>query len=293
MFRKVFLNTFFLMIIFLVACGTSQTNGTKDQNSNNQDEQNDQTDENNTDENNNSNEKPEVNLEDIKVNADSYISGDHAVFTIKLVNDSDQEIEVTFSSGQKYEIVVTDKEGEEVYRYSANKRFTQALETLTIPAKNQLSWKDQWGLQVDGSRVPAGEYDVKIAVKVNEVNGQSVTEDQFVTEDDLVVTKANSAFRNINVEKQDTGKYKVTGEARVFEGSFSYTVEDGHSYLIEETPVKVDEGAPSWSSFTIEVDIPKDQLPVNGALNLMLFERSAKDNSQVNVMPVQLDHIKQ
>lgn len=105
---------------------------------------------------------------------------------------------------------------------------------------------------------------------------------------DTEVDNENTAFQNIEVSGEN-GEYVVKGEARVFEGVFYYSVEDGDDYLVEETNVTVNDGAPAWSPFEIKISIPEDQLPSNGTLTLELFEKSAKDNSIVNQSYVKLD----
>ncbi|MCR2806385.1 Gmad2 immunoglobulin-like domain-containing protein [Paenibacillus soyae] len=97
----------------------------------------------------------------------------------------------------------------------------------------------------------------------------------------------NDAFCNVKVSGSG-GQYTVTGEARVFEAVMNYAVEDGHDYVLEDFHM-LDEGAPAWSPFTLELDIPPDKLPDNGTLMLELFEYSAKDGSKINVISVPLE----
>lgn len=97
----------------------------------------------------------------------------------------------------------------------------------------------------------------------------------------------NSAFCNVQVSGSG-GHYIVTGEGRVFEAVMAYAVEDGHNYLLEENYM-LDEGAPSWSPFQLEIDIPEDQLPHNGTLILELFEYSANDGSRINTLIIPLE----
>ncbi len=107
------------------------------------------------------------------------------------------------------------------------------------------------------------------------------------TDSTFVEPKENAAFRNVQATGSD-GQYTVTGEARVFEAVMHYAVSDGHNYLLEESYM-LDEGAPEWSAFTLEIAVPPDQRPVNGTLVLELFEYSAKDGSQVNTLNVALE----
>jgi hypothetical protein len=97
----------------------------------------------------------------------------------------------------------------------------------------------------------------------------------------------NNAFRNIRVSGTD-GQYTVTGEARVFEATMNYAVEDGHDYLLEKV-YTLDEGAPAWAAFKLNIVIPQKQLPKNGTLTLELFEYSAKDGARINSLSVHLE----
>lgn len=97
----------------------------------------------------------------------------------------------------------------------------------------------------------------------------------------------NSAFRNIEVSGSK-GQYTVTGEARVFEAVMNYAVSDGHVYLLEDNYM-LDEGAPAWSTFTLNINIPEEDLPENGTLTIELFEYSAKDGQQTNILVVPLE----
>lgn len=98
----------------------------------------------------------------------------------------------------------------------------------------------------------------------------------------------STAFRNITVSGEN-GEYVVNGEARVFEAVFFYAVEEGHEYLIEETKMTANEGAPAWSPFQLKISIAEDQLPINGILTLELYEKSAKDGSVINESFVKLE----
>ncbi len=97
----------------------------------------------------------------------------------------------------------------------------------------------------------------------------------------------NQAFRNIAVSGSQ-GNYVVAGEARVFEANLQYEVEDGH-YIYLEGFVTASEGAPSWGTFTININIPEEDLPSHATLMLILFESSPMDGSRINELPVVLE----
>jgi hypothetical protein len=97
----------------------------------------------------------------------------------------------------------------------------------------------------------------------------------------------NKAFRNIKITGSK-GKYTITGEARVFEATMNYAVSDGHNYLVEDF-LTLDMGAPEWSAFTLDINIPEEKLPVNGTLILEIFEYSAEDGSVINSLNIPLE----
>lgn len=98
---------------------------------------------------------------------------------------------------------------------------------------------------------------------------------------------ANNAFRHIQTTGSN-GHYTVSGEARVFEAVMNYAVSVGNNNLAEGNYM-LNEGAPTWSLFSLNIDIPVNQLPVSGTLKIELFEYSAKDGSKINVIPVVLE----
>jgi Intracellular proteinase inhibitor/Immunoglobulin-like domain of bacterial spore germination len=206
---------------------------------------------------------------------------EQAVFHISVTNQSTTEKELLFNSGQKFELIITNQSGEEVYRFSEGKMFTQALEMVRLKAGEKKTWDTTWDYKEDGKRVPSGKYDAVATVVASQIDGKKIKKAQLQAKTNVIVPDTNTAFRNVKVEGQ-SGKYKVTGEARVFEGSFHYTVEDGHNYLIEEQVAYVKQGAPEWSPFELNLSIPTEKWPENGTLILHLYERSEKDGSVIH-----------
>jgi hypothetical protein len=78
--------------------------------------------------------------------------------------------------------------------------------------------------------------------------------------------------------------FTVKGQARVFEGAFSYTFEDGHNVLAEGNEHAA-AGAPEWADFELTVTFEKPTNPV-GALTF--FEKSAIDGSPTNQLMIPL-----
>jgi hypothetical protein len=98
----------------------------------------------------------------------------------------------------------------------------------------------------------------------------------------------NEAFRNILVSGSQ-GNYTVAGQARVFEATVQYEVEDGH-VIFQQGFETASEGAPNWGIFTIDIQIPEDEMPDYGQLRLILFEESPKDGSRINELSVPLEN---
>ncbi|WP_246938637.1 BsuPI-related putative proteinase inhibitor [Bacillus pinisoli] len=251
---------------------------------------------------------PSIDLADIDLGLDIKPTKENVGFTMNFKNNADEPVEFTFSSGQKFEVVVKDQSGQEVYRFSKGKMFTMALEMLKLKAGESVTYKDVWEYKKEGVTLEPGEYQVVASVIPIEMNGEKLGKDPFTAEGSFTIEtsaeaqateksesegsqdeqKQNPAFRNIKAAGSN-GEYVITGEARVFEAVFMYAVEDGHHQLVKETPFFANEGAPSWSSFELKISIPKDQLPTEGTVTAHIYERSAKDGSIVNSYFVTLE----
>lgn len=94
---------------------------------------------------------------------------------------------------------------------------------------------------------------------------------------------SNERFRNVTIEKLDENKFRVQGQAQVFEGTINWTVEDGH-YILKDGFTTTDAGAPAWGNFDFTFDVEK--VDKNSSVTLVLFEISAKDGSQQYSLPI-------
>ncbi|KGP90744.1 sporulation protein [Pontibacillus chungwhensis BH030062] len=227
-------------------------------------------------------------LEQIEMSAAVNPETEKVTFDFSLKNNGEKDVNLHFSSGQQYEIIVKNAKGEEVYRYSEGKSFTQAVVSEEIKPSKELTFTSSWNYDQDGERVQPGTYSAEVTVLPMKMNGQTIEAKPFQVEKAFEIPSENQAFRNVKVEGEN-GQYTVSGEARVFEGSFMYNVEDGHQVIVMDTPVQVSEGAPGWGEFEFTVEIAEDQLPTSGTLTLMLYEISAKDGSVTNQKFVKLE----
>jgi len=117
-------------------------------------------------------------------------------------------------------------------------------------------------------------------LKVNDVviSGDSTQIDNPIkTKKEIAEKYANQRFRKVTVEKIASNKFRIQGEAQIFEANFNWVIEDGH-YELKKGYELTDAGAPEWGKFdfTIEAHKKRD----NSTLNIVLFEISAKDGSR-------------
>ena len=70
--------------------------------------------------------------------------GHQLAFTFRVTNNAKKKLELVFPSGQTHEVVVFDAVGEEVWRWSDGRMFTQALQNRIIAAGDTLTLEMIW-----------------------------------------------------------------------------------------------------------------------------------------------------
>jgi len=65
-------------------------------------------------------------------------------FTFRITNNAKKKLELVFPSGQTHEVVVFDAVGEEVWRWSDGRMFTQALQNRVLAAGDTLTYEMIW-----------------------------------------------------------------------------------------------------------------------------------------------------
>lgn len=105
-----------------------------------------------------------VETKEVQFTVDVKESGENVQFEMTLKNNTEEEKNFEFRSGQKYDIIVLDKNGAEVYKYSKGRMFTQAIQYVNLlPGKSQ-TWQETWDLKSNGKKVDPGEYDVTVVL---------------------------------------------------------------------------------------------------------------------------------
>lgn len=104
------------------------------------------------------------------------------VFNIAFANNHSASHKLQFSSGQQYEIVVTDENESEVYRYSDGKFFTMAIVYRTLKPGETMSWQETWDLtNKDGEKLRSGKYTATISVLAYAENAEAEIPDEQLT----------------------------------------------------------------------------------------------------------------
>jgi hypothetical protein len=72
------------------------------------------------------------------------VDGDEVKFDLTVTNPGQRKVELTFPSGQTYDVVVYDAAGGEVWRWSTGQMFTQALRNKPLDAHESISYNATW-----------------------------------------------------------------------------------------------------------------------------------------------------
>ena len=70
--------------------------------------------------------------------------GHQLAFTFRITNNANKKLELVFPSGQTHDLVVLDAAGEEVWRWSTGRMFTQALQNRVLSSGDTLSYEMIW-----------------------------------------------------------------------------------------------------------------------------------------------------
>ena len=72
------------------------------------------------------------------------VSATGVKFALHVTNLAPHAVEVNFPNGQTHEFVVLDTLGREIWRWSAGRMFTQAVQNREIDANETLSYDEGW-----------------------------------------------------------------------------------------------------------------------------------------------------
>lgn len=110
------------------------------------------------------------------------IKDGRVIFNFELMSHYAAEQELLFSSGQQFELTITDEKDEEVYRFSDGKFFTMALLYKTLNPGESLKWQDEWNMtNKDGEKLSCGNYKAVIKVLAKPAEDETIPEEQLTT----------------------------------------------------------------------------------------------------------------
>lgn len=118
-----------------------------------------------------------MEIDELELMVDVNVLRNQAEFIITLINNSSETKKLKFSSSQKYEIIVTDQNNQEVYRYSEGKMFAQALESTLIKPAESVKWEEIW------EGIKPGEYEVEVSILSHDAEGLIKKKTIHVTEE--------------------------------------------------------------------------------------------------------------
>lgn len=87
--------------------------------------------------------EPAVSVEFLLIPEQKQIAADREEFEVEIIlkNNSNLTQEYTFNTSQKYDLSLTDEDGNEVYRWSRDKSFLQAIQHLRLGVRETESWQ--------------------------------------------------------------------------------------------------------------------------------------------------------
>ncbi|MDV2684994.1 BsuPI-related putative proteinase inhibitor [Alkalihalophilus lindianensis] len=96
------------------------------------------------------------------------------IVTIHITNQMEEAVTLDFTSGQKYEIVVVNEEGSEVYRFSNEMMFTMALTSESFEVGETKTYQET--INADGWST--GNYTFYVDVTAAAINGEETSGDE-------------------------------------------------------------------------------------------------------------------
>ncbi len=100
-----------------------------------------------------------------------FAPGEDVDVTVVARNVSSAPLGIVFSSGQRLDLIVRRPRGDEVWRWSHDKAFTQAIQTVVLRPQESLVVREAWNQRdLQGRRVDPGTYEV-IVVFLGRIEG--------------------------------------------------------------------------------------------------------------------------
>lgn len=92
--------------------------------------------------------------------------GEEIILNYTVENRGDHDLHLIFPSGQEFDYLIYNENGELVYRWSDGKMFIMAIHETILPAGEKIEIREAWdGRDKNGDPVPPGKYRVTFLLK--------------------------------------------------------------------------------------------------------------------------------
>jgi hypothetical protein len=109
--------------------------------------------------------KPQTGL--LKMSLETVEENEQLKINFSLQNISGKDLQISFGSGQQYDILVFNERNEEVYKWSNDKSFTQALIERDLKKGEKLTFTEKWNFKDNkGLSIAKGRYNLKVLIMV-------------------------------------------------------------------------------------------------------------------------------
>jgi len=104
----------------------------------------------------------------LSVSQSEFAVGEPITFSMKLRNSGTKEQEISFRSGQRFDILLQNAKGETVWSWAADKRFSQSLSKQTLAPNASLEFEAKWnGRLLPGAQITPGTYAARAVLTSN------------------------------------------------------------------------------------------------------------------------------
>ncbi|WP_088066507.1 BsuPI-related putative proteinase inhibitor [Gottfriedia luciferensis] len=234
----------------------------------------------------------DINIEKLSTKIEVTEANGLVTMKYSLRNNDTIPANFTFPSSQIVDYTIKDEKGQVVYQSSKDLSYTQVITKSTIPENSAKVWEEQ--VNFADKKLPYGNYEVTanfVPSKVNEKdlnNGAIKPVSQTFSYHKLSTVNENGSKI---IVKGENGQYEIKGTYLSDQDKIYYSVEDGHNTLVDETvlPIKIKTGSVNLLDFN--VNVPKESLPINGTVTLVLYEKN-KDDQVSKSMSITLQQFK-
>jgi len=113
---------------------------------------------------------------------------DQAMIRITMSNLSGEDLKLTHSSGQQYDIWVYDAQGNVVYQWSKDYAFVQMIIDWELAAGESISYQETWDYTNNaGERLPPGTYVAKAVVLAGLQSGEAIDANQLMAATEIII----------------------------------------------------------------------------------------------------------